>query len=294
MARTGRLKMEGLSFYHVMNRITMKQRLIEEYGVKEMLLDSIRRAAEFSGVKIYAFAIMDNHYHILCEVGREEGSPEIPEEELLRRVAILKGERAAEDMAEQWKFWRNNNKAYKADDEIFRLRRRIGDLSEFVKTYTEMFSQRIRREKKYVGVLWQNRFKSVLIQDGSQFQTVLRYINNNPVRAKYTKTSQEYAWCTLGAHNLREQPLRAFAKQCKDNVESLKSAGDSPQISVAEGEYIAEITNAKILGNEEFVMKYGGKRPDCFGSRGVQVHKVAEGIYAAGGSRLGKSNRFAK
>ena len=294
MARTGRLKMEGLSFYHVMNRITMKQRFIEEYGVKEMLLDSIRRAAEFSGVKIYAFAIMDNHYHILCEVGREEGSPEIPEEELLRRVAILKGERAAEDMAEQWKFWRNNNKAYKADDEIFRLRRRIGDLSEFVKTYTEMFSQRIRREKKYVGVLWQNRFKSVLIQDGSQFQTVLRYINNNPVRAKYTKTSQEYAWCTLGAHNLREQPLRAFAKQCKDNVESLKSAGDSPQISVAEGEYIAEITNAKILGNEEFVMKYGGIRPDCFGSRGVQVHKVAEGIYAAGGSRLGKSNRFAK
>ena len=222
MARTGRLKMEGLSFYHVMNRITMKQRLIEEYGVKEMLLDSIRRAAEFSGVKIYAFAIMDNHYHILCEVGREEGSLELPEEELLRRVAILKGERAAEDMAEQWKFWRNNNKAYKADDEIFRLRRRIG------------------------------------------------------------------------AHNLREQPLRAFAKQCKDNVESLKSAGDSPQISVAEGEYIAEITNAKILGNEEFVMKYGGKRPDCFGSRGVQVHKVAEGIYAAGGSRLGKSNRFAK
>ena len=41
--------MEGCSFYHVMNRITMKQRLIEEYGVKEMLLDSIRRAAEFSG-----------------------------------------------------------------------------------------------------------------------------------------------------------------------------------------------------------------------------------------------------
>ena len=115
-----------------------------------------------------------------------------------------------------------------------RLRRRIGDLSEFVKTYTEMFSQRIRREKKYVGVLWQNRFKSVLIQDGSQFQTVLRYINNNPVRAKYTKTSQEYAWCTLGAHNLREQPLRAFAKQCKDNVESLKSAGDSPQIDCSD------------------------------------------------------------
>ena len=99
MARRARVKPEGCHYYHIMNRITLKMDLINEDNIKEMLLDSIERAALFSGVNIFAFAIMDNHYHLLCEAGRNEDEAIPDESEIISRVAYLKGTAAAEELS---------------------------------------------------------------------------------------------------------------------------------------------------------------------------------------------------
>ena len=50
-------------------------------------------------MELEAYVAMDNHFHIVCKVVRCEGK--LPEGELIRRVAALKGERAAEDLASE-------------------------------------------------------------------------------------------------------------------------------------------------------------------------------------------------
>ena len=293
MARRARVKPEGRHYYHIMNRITLKMDLINEDNIKEMLLDSIERAAFFSGVNIFAFAIMDNHYHLLCEAGRNEDEAIPDESEIISRVAYLKGTAAAEELAEKWTALRAKGDALAVDAEIARLRARMGDLSEFVKTYTEVFSQRIRREKGYVGRIWQDRYKSVLVESGVAFQTIRKYIENNPVKANIVSDPKENIWCTEGALIVPSAPGNHLAKTCKANLASLAKTGDSPQKEISDGKCVAQMTNGKIVGSAEFIEEMAAKCPKSFGKRGANIREIASGLSSACGNILAKANVFA-
>lgn len=56
------------------------------------------------------------------------------------------------------------------------------------------FSIWYRRREKYVGHVWQGRFKSRLVDNEIQLAENIRYIHANPVRANMVKTETEYVW----------------------------------------------------------------------------------------------------
>ena len=103
MARTRRIKSEavGTTYYHLMSRTNDKRFLFDRGRVKTQLVDALKRAAVFSGVEIDAYVAMDNHFHVVCKVVRPEEP--VPEDELIRRLAALKGGRAADELASHWK-----------------------------------------------------------------------------------------------------------------------------------------------------------------------------------------------
>ena len=84
-----------------MSRANDRRFLFEKGRVKTQLVDALKRAAAFSGIDIDAYSTMDNHFHVVCKVVRPEEP--VPEDELIRRVAALKGERAAKELASHWK-----------------------------------------------------------------------------------------------------------------------------------------------------------------------------------------------
>ena len=67
MARTPRIKSlgEGTAYYHLISRCSNRQFLFRKAVVKDRLMELAKRAAEFSGVKLLALTVMDNHFHIL-------------------------------------------------------------------------------------------------------------------------------------------------------------------------------------------------------------------------------------
>ena len=95
MARTARVKLSGagVADYHLMSRTNDRRFLFEKAATKTMLVDALRRAAEFCGVRILAHVAMSNHFHVVVRVTRTDAP--VPEEELVRRVGVLKGERMA-------------------------------------------------------------------------------------------------------------------------------------------------------------------------------------------------------
>ncbi len=56
--------------------------------------------------------------------------------------------------------------------------------------------------KKYgrCGHLFQERFKSEVVENDSYFLTVLRYIHNNPVKAKIVADLYDYKWSSYGQY----------------------------------------------------------------------------------------------
>ena len=267
MARTARVKENaaGTAHYHLMSRANDRRFLFEKGGVKDSLIDALKRAAEFSGIELEAYAGMDNHFHVVCTVVRTDEP--VPEAELVRRVGVLKGRDAAAALAERWSEQRKAGLEALAAAEQSRLRSRMNDVSEFMKTFKEVFNIRFKRERSYTGSIWSGRFKSTLIEGGRYLEICRRYVYLNPVRAGIVKHASDYAWSWIAA------PDEPFAG------------------SVPEGRLmrrVAQIGGGKIFGGYEFVSSRAFSLGDRFRSRSVAARAVDELGYATHGWRLAK------
>jgi hypothetical protein len=71
---------------------------------------------------------------------------------------------------------------------------RMHDLSEFMKGLLQRFSHWFNRSQGRTGRLWEQRFKSVLVEDGVAARTMAAYIDLNPVRAGICEDPADYRW----------------------------------------------------------------------------------------------------
>ena len=194
--RRPRVKVEGEGFYHVVSRIGGKRFLIDGEE-KDILLGMIRAAAAFSGVELYTFAIMSNHFHLLVRVPRRR---EVPDAELLRRMEALYGTPRFLKVLEKWERWTKKHQEDRVEEEKARLRARMFDLSQFCKTFKEAYTQDYNRRHGNTGTIWEGRFKSILLEGSWRaMMTVAGYIHLNPVRAKMVEKAEEATNAGYGA-----------------------------------------------------------------------------------------------
>ena len=194
--RRPRVKVEGEGFYHVVSRIGGKRFLIDEKE-KAILLGMIRAAAAFSGVELYTFAIMSNHFHLLVRVPRKKV---VSDAELLRRMEALYGKPRFRKVLEKWEKWTARKQEWRVLDEKARMRARMYDLSQFCKTFKETYTQDYNRRHENTGTIWEGRFKSILLEGSFRaLMTVAGYVHLNPVRAAMVDAPEDSRWTGYGA-----------------------------------------------------------------------------------------------
>ena len=79
-----------------------------------------------------------------------------------------------------------------------RYTRRMHDLSEFMKSLLERFTKWFNRMHSRSGTLWEDRFKSVIVESGTAARTIAAYIDLNPVRAGMVNDPADYRWSSYG------------------------------------------------------------------------------------------------
>ena len=287
MARGKRIKMDDRdAFYHVTSRITGQRMLLRDADTKRDMLDALKRAAEFSGVNVGAFALMDNHFHIVLQVPCPADT--VPEGEVLLRYGVLAGRTRAECLAERVLRLRKSGDALAAEALLERLRVRMHDLSHFVNTFKEEFGRRYRARNPYSGTIWGARFKSTLVEEAEYLRTCTAYVEMNPVRAGLAAQPSDYAWNTTGAAARGD----AFAARCRAwlldtlGVSGDGVSGDSHQMKAALMKRQPQIGSGRIFGSAGFVETMLGRFVGCVGSRRVKPHKVDEMAFASHGWKL--------
>ena len=267
MARTARIKKEatGTAHYHLMSRANDRRFLFEKGKVKDSLVDALKRAAEFSGVGLEAYAGMDNHFHVVCRVERTDEP--VPEGELVRRVGVLKGAKAAERLAGRWEELRGSGGEALVEAEQARLRARMNDISEFMKTFKETFNVWYKRERKYTGTIWSGRFMSTLVEGGRYREVCMRYVYLNPVRAGIVTRAADYAWSWIAAVDA------PFAGSVPDGRLERR---------------VAQIGGGTIFGSVAFVVEVVATLRDRFRARHVPARAVEDMGFATHGWRLAK------
>ena len=109
-------------------------------------------------------------------------------------------EGADEGVVEQEDIFALENPTLTTEEMVERFKRpyldRLYDLSAFVGEIKQRFSQWYNVRSERNGPLWEDRFKSVLVQgESGVLATVAAYIDLNAVRAGIVKDPREWRWC---------------------------------------------------------------------------------------------------
>ncbi len=202
--RSSRIKAEGLGYYHCMSRVVDRRMILGDVE-REKFRELMRGAETFCGVRVVTYAILSNHFHILTEVPDRQ---DVSEAEVVARLAAIYDRKTVLGMLAQWELWRKQGLEALVQGELDRLRARMCDVSEFLKTVKQRFSQWYNRRENRTGTLWEDRFKSVMIEPPSHAQrerqgigalaTMAAYIDLNAVRAGIVRDPKDYRWCGYG------------------------------------------------------------------------------------------------
>jgi hypothetical protein len=184
--------------YHCLSRVTDGQAIFAPSGPgaleAERFVDLLHRLAAFCGIPLLTYALMANHFHLLCEVPEPR---ELSDPELLDRIEALDG--PARRQAAQ-RTLRGQTPGGEAAAQALRqrCRARMFDVSTFLKELKGRFAQGYNRRHGRFGPLWAERFKSLLVEDGVALQAVALYIDLNPVRAGLCADPKDYRYCGYG------------------------------------------------------------------------------------------------
>lgn len=186
------------AYHHVMNRGIRGENIFYEDKMKFAFLEILKQKARLHRIKIFAYCIMDNHYHLAIE------------------------------------------------DSDSRL-------SDFMKHLNGHYGKYYRWNAGGKGYVFQNRYKSILIQDDSYLMTVIAYVLLNPVRAELVDDVYDYLWSSIGDYFTDESSGITFNEyveelfQSKKNLLNFLSDWVGKELDIRKNRY------GKFIGGEEFI-----------------------------------------
>ena len=189
-------------FYHCISRV-VDRRFALGTEEKEKFRALMRMQERFAGCRVVSYCLMDNHFHLLLEVPPMAGEG-LSDAELLSRLSAIYSEAfvagVAAELAEAHKMVKDG----RGEESVLvgrihgRFTYRMHDLGEFMKGLLQRYTQWHNRRHSRTGRLWEDRFKSVIVEDGVAAKTMAAYIDLNPVRAGMVKDPADYRWSSYG------------------------------------------------------------------------------------------------
>jgi REP element-mobilizing transposase RayT len=184
------------AIYHCISRV-VDRRFVFGDGEREAFRMFLRMQENFTGCRVLTYCVMSNHFHVLLEV------PPVPEdgfsdELLLKRLGALYSEAFVDGVAKELKIARKEGDEAMVAEIHARFTYRMHDLSEFMKTLLQRFTRWFNREHNRRGTLWEERYKSVIVESGVAARTIAAYIDLNPVRAGMVSDPGDYRWNSYG------------------------------------------------------------------------------------------------
>ena len=148
---------------------------------KEMFVRILQKLSRLYTVRVLAYQVMSNHFHLLLQAPAHLPSPE----ETCRRYAEFHDhKRSLDPESPRCVLWS----------------RRLRDVSGFMGHLEWLFTVWFNRTRpiRRRGALWAGRFKNTVLEDGMAVWDCWKYIEMNAVRAGMVKDPADYRFCSFG------------------------------------------------------------------------------------------------
>jgi len=189
--RQPRIKLDQQdTWHHCYNRVvgTSRDRPFGD-AEKEQFVRILKRVSRLYTVRVVAYQVMSNHFHLLLHAPAQVPGPE----ETCRRFKHFHyGKRTLLPDSPACQAWQT----------------RCRDVSWFMRHLQHLYTAWYNRTRpiRRRGSLWADRFKNTILEDGTAVWVCWNYIENNPVRARMVADAADYrfssygAWCQSGRH----------------------------------------------------------------------------------------------
>lgn len=129
----------------------------------------------------------------------------------------------------------------------------INNMSLYMKTINEKFAMYYNYIYKRVGIVFRNRYKSQPIYSENQLKNCIRYIFNNPVRARIVLSPEKYVYSNFKEFQISQLYNNIFSTKDNEKVPGYKS--DSTEKVMAKNEFIDTYEDKKMF-IEEIIKNY--------------------------------------
>ena len=158
--------------------------------------------AAFCGIRLITWAILDDRIHLLAAPAEGE-SADLEESEVVKRLGFIYTREKVGEIKEALRNCANTTERKVILDGF---RRRMGDVTYFIRTVKQRLTLFTNRRLGGQGLMWEKRYERVLVQafdDEGQPSNAARvaaaYIDLAPVRHRLAGDPAEFRWSGYGA-----------------------------------------------------------------------------------------------
>ena len=189
IGRKFQISLDDTPYYHCIARCVRRAFLCgkDTYSGQDFnhrrawLVDRLKQQASIFSIDICAYAIMNNHYHVVLRIDRDRVRQWTDAEVLTRWTQLFRGPLLVRRQLEGGQL---NEVERQTVIEIARVwRGRLYDVSWFMRCLNEHIARRANAEDECTGRFWEGRFKSQALLDEAALLSCMAYVDLNPVRA---------------------------------------------------------------------------------------------------------------
>jgi putative transposase len=138
-------------------------------------------------------------------------------------------------------------------------------LATAVHRFSGRYAQYFNRRHQKRGYVFQGRFRSILVQEGSYIRRLTRYIHLNPVEAKLVTRPEQYRWSSYNAYLERawytwlhtDRVLTYFGKTKKEAISEMAVHVEFKLDADMDAEEIRKSFRKGGYGDVEFLERWG-------------------------------------
>lgn len=201
--RSTQVSLEDTPFYHCVSRTVRRAFLcgVDHYSGqsfehrRDWVEQRLLLLTQVFAIDIAAYAVMSNHLHVVLRIDADTEQAWSDRQVVQHWHQLFKGtlltQRFAKGEVIESYFMELLN------DTVAEYRRRLMDISWFMRALNEPIARRANKEDNCTGRFWEGRFKSQALLDEAAVLACMTYVDLNPIRAKMAFTPEQSQFTSI-------------------------------------------------------------------------------------------------
>ncbi len=222
-ARKTQISLEATPYYHCTSRCVRRAFLCGKDNQtghdyehrRQWIEDRMLELATIFSIDIAAYAIMNNHYHVVLHIDQENAAKWSDRQICNRWHKLFSGNDLSRRYLKNEELNTSEQKILTERVELWRAR--LIDLSWFMRCLNEPIARDANKEDKVTGRFWEGRYTSQALLDERALAACMAYVDLNPIRSRMAETPE------ASDHTSVKKRIEHQTQTSSDNPEAIRT-----------------------------------------------------------------------